>query len=154
MTTNSTTGLALRVAIHAALLDLDRPATIEELHGILTDQGHRVGQRTVEDATVRLSSDGEIHRLTDDGGRTVLCSLTPIDAAATTRDQLTEVATAAADGVLESLGVEESWANRHRAAIFETIGDAVEAATLTWINHNTIMVGHMVAEKYAEAAAK
>ncbi|WP_326602355.1 hypothetical protein [Rhodococcus sp. PD04] len=150
MTTNSTTGLALRVAIHAALLDLDRPATIEELHGILTDQGHRVGGRTVEDAIVRLSSDGEIHRITDDG-RTVLASLTPIDAAATVRDQITEVATAAADQAIESLSVDESWSCRHRAALIEQVGDSVEAAVGDWVNRNTVMIAKLIADKYAEA---
>lgn len=151
MTNQSTTGIELRVAIHSALLDLDRPATPEEIHGILVDQGHRVGGRTVEDAITRMSADADLYRITEDG-RTVLCSLTPIEAAATVRDQLTEVAVAAADGVLGQLGVEESWANRHRAAIFEQIGDAVEAATLTWINQQTVMIGKLIADKYAEAA--
>jgi len=152
MTNHSTTSTALRVAIHAVLVDLDRPVAPERIHAVLLEQGHRVGGRTVNEAITRMSADGDLHRVADDGGRTVLCSLTPIDAAATTRDQLTEVAVAAADGVLEQLGIEESWANRHRASIFEQIGDAVEAATLTWLNQQTVMIGHMVAEKYAAHA--
>ena len=151
MTTNSTTGIELRVAIHAALLDLDRPATPEELHGILTDQGHRVGGRTVEDAITRMSADADLYRITEDG-RTVLCSLTPIEAAATVRDQITEVATAAADQAIESLSVDESWSCRHRAALIEQVGDSVEAAVGDWVNRNTVMIGKLIADKYAEAA--
>ncbi|MBS9373617.1 hypothetical protein [Rhodococcus sp. B50] len=152
MTTNSTTSTELRVAIHAVLVDLDHPVAPEQIHAVLLEQGHRVGGRTVDAAIVRMSSDGDLHRVADGDGRTVLCSLTPIDTAATARDQIAELAMAAADTVLDGYGVEESWANKHRAAIFEAVGDAVEAATLTWISHNTVMLGRMVAEMHADTA--